>query len=368
MYTRNIIIALVLLVALLSSCGQKDTVEFNNQKLPELTPILVETKVAGNQSSNGLEVLSGRIEAKNKATVSARMMGYVTSLNLNVGDKVVKGQKILTIKNNELPAKRTQIEAGIAEANAALQNVKINYDRMKILWEQESVTQKDWDDISAQYEMSKAKLNSAQSMRSEINEVIAYTSVTAPISGIISAKMINMGDLVNPGVPLMTIEGNQIYEVVTNISDAFVSRIKKGAVMDVELKSLGKHVKAYVTEISPSAVNTGGQFPIKAELKLSKEELKDIFPGMYANVYLDLSETSPQNTSSVLIVDKSALFQRGQLTGLYTVSNQGTAMLRWVRTGKDFGDAVEIVTGLVPGEEYIVSDITQLIDGTPVQK
>lgn len=89
---------------------------------------------------------------------------------------------------------------------------------------------------------------------------------------------------------------------------------------------------------------------------------------MYANVYLDLSETSPQNTSSVLIVDKSALFQRGQLTGLYTVSNQGTAMLRWVRTGKDFGDAVEIVTGLVPGEEYIVSDITQLIDGTPVQK
>jgi RND family efflux transporter MFP subunit len=285
-----------------------------------------------------------------------------------VGDRVVKGQKILTLKNNELPAKRAQIDAGIAEATVALQNVKVNYDRMKVLWEQESITRKDWDDISAQYQMMKAKVNAAESMRHEIDEVITYTTVTAPISGVISNKMINMGDLVNPGVPLMTIEGDQIYEVVTSVSDAQISHIKKGMLLDVEIKSLGQHLSAVVSEISPSAVNTGGQFSLKAELKLNKEERKNIFPGMYANVYIDLPDNTSTHKTSLLMVDKSALVQRGQLTGLYTVSNQGTAMLRWVRTGKDFGDAVEIVTGLAPGEEYIVSDLSQLVDGTPVQK
>lgn len=368
MNTRLIIISSILATILLSSCGQKHPADNLTPAVTARSPITVTTKKAGSQSSNGTEVLSGKIEAQDKATVSARMMGYVTSLNLEVGDRVVKGQKILTLKNNELPAKRSQIEAGITEAKVALQNVKANYDRMKALWEQESITRKDWDDISAQYEMMKAKVNAAESMRHEIDEVISYTTVTAPMSGVISGKMINLGDLVNPGVPLMTIEGDQTYEVVTSVSDAQISRIKKGMSLDVEIKSLGQHRKAVVSEISPSAVNTGGQFTLKAQLQLNNEERKNIFPGMYANVNIDLPDLSTAPKTSMLIVDKSALIQRGQLTGLYTVSNQGTAMLRWVRTGKDFGDAMEIVTGLAPGEEYIVSDLTQLVDGTPVQK
>ena len=133
--------------------------------------------------------------------------------------------------------------------------------------------------------------------------------------------------------------------------------------LDCEIKSSGKHIEAIVSEISPSAVNTAGQFTIKALLKLNANERKTVFPGMYANVYAKLSADQSVAKASILTVDKAALVRRGQLSGIYTVSGQGTAVLRWVRLGNDYGDAVEIVSGLAVGEEYITSDVTQLMDG-----
>lgn len=366
MNTIKILFLLSIALLFATSCGE-ESADVHSQNIPTREPITVMTKVAGNQSTNAPDIFSGKIQAKDKATVSARMMGYVTALNVDIGDRVSVGQTILSIKNNELPAKRGQIDASINEAKAALRNVKVNYDRMKILWEQESITRKEWDDISAQYDMMKAKVEGAQAMRTEIDEVIAYTRVAAPISGVVTAKMINSGDLVNPGVPLMTIESNRGYEVATFVSDGQISHIKKGMSIDVEIKPLGKRVKAIVSEISPSSINSGGQFGVIADLKLDAAEVKNVFPGMYANVYMDLPSSTNQATATKLMIDKSALVERGQLVGIYTVSNQGTALLRWVRTGKETGNEIEIVSGLIAGEEYIISNIDQLEDGVPVR-
>ncbi|MBT8220079.1 MAG: efflux RND transporter periplasmic adaptor subunit [Bacteroidia bacterium] len=362
------IIFIVVITSILGliACSDHTDEHAPTKTVYDLEPIQVSTMDVGSQVQDARSTLSGVIQSKNKATVSARMMGYVTSLTADVGDRVRAGQTILTLRNNELPAKRAQVNAGIAEAEAALKNVKINYDRMKILWEQESITRKEWDDISAQYDMMKAKVAGARSKQTEIDEIIALTRVNAPISGVVTAKMINKGDLVNPGIPLMSIEGNQGYEVISYVSDNQIGSIKKDMQLDCYVNALDKTVKAKITEISPSSVNTGGQFAIKAALMLSPQDQKLVFPGMYANVYAPVPTTAQK--TSCITVEKSALFNRGQLTGIYVVSNQNTALLRWIRVGKDFGDRVEIVSGLAPGEEYIVSDLSLLQDGIPVSK
>lgn len=366
MNSLKILFLLSIAGLILTSCGQAS--ENNKIKIASRSPISVSTEIANSQSADNMEILSGKIQAKNKATVSAQMMGYVSSLKVKIGDKVKAGQTILTIKNNELPAKRNQINASINEANASLKNVKINYDRLKVLWEQQSITRKEWEDISTQYEMMKAKVEGATSMRNEVDQVIAKTIVTTPISGVVTTKLINQGDLVNPGVPLMTIESNNQYEVATNISDKYISQIKKGMSVNVEIEPLGKQLKAIISEISPSALNTGGQFGILADLILDNDDLKNIFPGMYANVFVKVSDRINEKTNSNIMIDKSALITRGQLVGLYTVSQQGTALLRWVRTGKESGNKIEIVSGLNAGEEYITSNIDQLVDGVPISK
>lgn len=329
-------------------------------------PIKVTTHTVGTHSSAAGSVLSGTIRSKSMATLSARMMGYITSISADVGDRVRAGQTILSIRSNDLKAQQAQATAMLAEAEAALQNMKVNYDRMKALWEQESITRKEWDDISTQYQMMLARVEAAIQKRNEINEVISFSTVKAPIAGVVTAKMINKGDLVNPGVPLMTIDGTQGYEVTTYVSDHQISAVKMGMMVGCRIQSLDKVVQAKVTEISPSAVNTGGQFAIKAALQLSAEDQNAVFPGMYAGVIADLPGYSDQ--VSYTTVEKSAVIERGQLTGIYTVSNQGTALLRWLRVGKDFGDRVEVVSGLTDGEEYIVSDLTDITDGIPVKK
>jgi len=366
MNTRLFSLMILLVLGGLTSCGDKTAEQQSTDTIYNAEPVKVTTQQVGTQITNTITVLSGNIQSKNKATVSARMTGYVTQLNVNVGDKVSVGQTIIKIENNELPAKRAQVLANIAEAEAAQKNVKINYDRMKALWEKESITRKEWDDISSQYEMVKAKVTAAREMYNEVNAIVALTSIKAPISGVITSKMINMGDLVNPGVPLMSIEGNKGYEVVTYVSDNQISAMKLGMILDCHIKAIDKNIKAKVTEISPSAVNTGGQFVVKAALHLSPSEKNVVFPGMYANVQVDLPTVT--NQTNRITIEKSALIERGQLTGIYTVSNQNTALLRWIRVGKDLGGRVEVVSGLKQGEEYVVGDLSNLVDGIPVTK
>lgn len=364
MNTRILLFSFSFFALGLAACQEEPAVKSATEIASTLAPVEVLTKQAGGDAQAGTTLLSGTIQSQNEAVVSARMMGYVTLLGAEIGDKVQAGQTLIRIENNELPAQRAQAAAGLAEAEAALKNVKLNYDRVKALWEKESVTRREWDDIAAQYEMTQAKVEGARQMKNELDAVAGRTIVKAPISGVLASKSISMGDLVNPGVPLMTIEGNKGLEVVTYVSDQQINAIKTGMTLDCSIDALGKNFKAVVSEIAPSAVNTGGQYAVKASLKLSAEERQLVRSGMYANVLLPIAQTT--SSAKVATVAKSAIVERGQLKGIYTVSNQNTALLRWIRTGRDFGNEVEVVSGLSLGEAYIVSDLSVISDGRPV--
>jgi RND family efflux transporter MFP subunit len=362
---KNRLYYLVFIIGFLtvSSCSNQEEHKEATASVFDQEPISVSTKIAGRQQSTTGTVLSGNIISKDQATVSARMSGYVKSLKVKVGDKVLKGQTILSLNSQELPAKRAQAQAGVKQAEAGLENVKVNYDRMEALWEKSSITRKEWDDISTQYKMAQAKLEGAQQMYNEVNQILGLTNVKSPISGVVTNKMINDGDLVNPGTPLLTVENDKSFEVLTYVSDYQLAHVKKGIKVTCEIKALNKNVSAVITEVAPSASNTGGQYAVKASLNLDKEDLQKVSSGMYTNVIVDLPMDSASKT---ICVSKSALFERGQLTGVYTISKQNTALLRWVRLGKDLGDRFEVVSGLQDGEKYIIDTPVGLVDGIPV--
>ena len=362
---KNQFYFLLLMIGILSitACSSAEHQESAGESLFDQEPISVTTKIAGQQKTAAGTVLSGNIISKEEATVSARMSGYVKSLKVKVGDKVSKGQTIMNLNSQELPAKRAQAQAGVRQAEAGLKNVKINYDRMEALWNQSSITKKEWDDIKAQYEMAQAQLEGAQQVYNEVNQIVGLTSVKSPISGVVTNKVINNGDLVNPGTPLLTIENDQSFEVLTYVSDVQLTHIKKGAKVNCQIQALKKDIPAVISEIAPSANGTGGQYAIKATLNLDKSDLHKVSSGMYANVIIDLPFDFESRS---LYVPKEALFQRGQLTGIYTISKQNTALLRWVRTGKNLGDQIEIVSGLQDGEKYIIDLPSGLVDGIPV--
>ncbi len=340
------------------SCGEKESTENVEQ---ETLKVVVSTPSTNN--AGGFVSASGKIEAENSADISTRMMGYVTKVHVQVGQKVKQGQLLMNIKNTDLLAKKAQVEAGVLKATAGYNNAKKDYDRFVSLFEQKSASQKELDDMTSRFEMAKAELEGAKQMRNEVMAQFSYSNITAPFSGVVTNTFIKEGDMANPGMPLVSVEGTSKLQVTAMVSEGDITAIKKGMPAKVLIKSMNKEVTGKVSEVSLSAKNTGGQYLVKIDLD---ESDPSILSGMFVNVQFPVEKSEETTQKDIVLVPKSVLIQKGQLTGIYTIGTGNVAILRWLRTGEVYGDKVEILSGLSSDEQYIVSAEGKLFNGAKV--
>jgi RND family efflux transporter MFP subunit len=356
------ITTLILSALFLTSCGGESKKEI----APE-TPITVRVSGTTENDNSPFVTASGKIESQKSASLSTRMMGYITKVHVKMGQKVTEGQTLVSINNTDLQAKKAQVDASILQATAGFNNAKKDYERFKALFSQQSASQKELDDMTSRYEMAKAGLEGAKQMRNEVMAQFSYSNITAPFSGEVTNTFVKEGDMANPGMPLVSLEGNGLMQVTAMVSEGDITSIKNGMPVTVLVKSSNQQIKGKVSEISGSATNTGGQFLVK--INLDKTE-KNILSGMFVNVQFPIekpkAKTENSNAKSdMVLVPESALIKKGQLTGIYTVNND-VAILRWIRTGKSFGDQVEVLSGLSLDEKYIVSAEGKLYNGLKV--
>lgn len=347
-------------ILIVVSCGKDKKEGINNEPA-----IVVKTSGASLDNHNPFVTASGKIEAMNSANVSTRMMGYVTKVYVKVGQKVSAGQLLVSINNTDLQAKKAQVDASILQATAAFNNAKKDYDRFTALFNQQSASQKELDDMTSRYEMAKAALAGAKQMRNEVLAQFSYANITAPFSGEVTNTFVKEGDMANPGMPLVTVEGASQLQVTAMVSESDITAIKNGMNVKVLIKSTNQEVAGRVVEVSGSAKNTGGQYLVKINLNAQN---KNILPGMFANIQFPV-ENKNRNIASVtdkVLVPKSALVEQGQLTGIYTVGTGNVAILRWLRIGKTFGDQVEVLSGLSSNDQFIVSAEGKLYNGAKV--
>jgi RND family efflux transporter MFP subunit len=357
---KKIITVVTIASLILTSCGSDKKENVTN--LPA-----VSVQVSGNtENSNRTYITaSGKIESENSANLSTRMMGYVTKVNVKVGQNVSAGQLLVSINNTDLQAKKAQVDASITQATAGYNNAKKDYDRFVNLFAQQSASQKELDDMTARYEMAKAGLEAAKQMRNEVMAQFSYSNITAPFSGTVTNTFVKEGDMANPGMPLVSIEGASRLQVTAMVSESDISNVKNGMPVKINVKSLNKEVTGKVSEVSLSAKNTGGQYLVKVTLdKMDKQ----ILSGMFVNVQFPTAKKEVTAVKSdVVMIPESALVRQGQLSGIYTIGNDNVAILRWLRIGKTFGNQVEVLSGLTADEQYIVSAEGKLFNGAKVQ-
>ena len=354
--------ALLMLFVLAIGCSGPQKNDEANEK-----PILVVAATSSTTDTGFTLKASGKLVAQNKANVSTRMMGYITRMQVQVGQAVTAGQMLVNISNNDIVAKGGQVNAQIAQAQAALNNAKKDYDRFLNLYNSQSATAKELDDMRTRYEMAKATVDAGRQMKSEVNAQYAYTNISAPISGVITQVYAKQGDMANPGMPLLTIESPGMLQAEVPVQEEDITSIKKGMKVLMIKKSSGGQMNGVVSEISLSAVSTGGQYMVKINLEKPDANL---LPGMIVQVQFPVERNSknyPAAQNSHITVPQSALVHQGQLTGIYTISQSGTAILRWIRTGNTFGNEVEVLSGLSADERVIVSAEGKLYNGVKVQ-
>ncbi|MEM8521702.1 efflux RND transporter periplasmic adaptor subunit [Flavobacterium sp. PL12] len=348
----------LLAVILLASCNSE-----KKQEIVKEPAIAVKVSGLSENSNSPFVTASGKIEAKNSANLSTRMMGYVTKVHVQVGQKVHAGQLLVSINNTDLQAKRAQVDASILQATAGFNSAKKDYDRFVNLFKMQSASQKELDDMTARYEMAKAGLEGAKQMRNEVMAQFSYSNITAPFAGVVTNTFIKQGDMANPGMPLVSVEGASKLQVLAMVSENDIAEITKGMPVSVLVKSSNEKLSGKVSEVSISATNTGGQYLVKVDLDKTDAI---VLSGMFVNVQFPIANKANTSKSEVILVPESALVKQGQLTGIYTIGTGNVAILRWLRVGKNFGDQVEVLSGLSADEQYIVSADGKLYNGVPV--
>ena len=350
------ITSLIAITLVLNSCGGKD----EKTTAQSATPVKVEVLKVDTNNQGGFLSASGTVSAVKTANLSTRNMGFVDNIYVSVGDKVSQGQLLLSINNTDLQAKQAQVNAQITEATAAFNNAEKDYNRFKNLFADNSASQKELDDITAHYNMAKARLEAANQMKNEVNAQFAYVNIKAPFSGVVTGRFIEKGNMANPGMTLLTVENPEVLEVKTRVPETQISKVKEGMPVTVLIKSLNKSVTAKITEVSASSQQTGGQYLVKAILDNKPEGLKS---GMFATVNFPVESNGVEGA---ILIPVDAVVNRGQLTGVYTVSESNTAILRWLRLGRTYGNEVEVLSGLQNGESLIVNAEGKLYNGVNV--
>ncbi|WP_321289584.1 efflux RND transporter periplasmic adaptor subunit [uncultured Sunxiuqinia sp.] len=351
--TSPFIIALALGI-LISSCGKND-----KQEAVQPAKVAAQIAVAKVKDYPVVHSFSGKLAAEKQSNLSTRMMGQVTRIYARPGQKVKQGDLLLQIRNQDILAKKAQVEANRVEAETAFESAEKDLKRFEALYQSGSASDKEIEDMRSRYQMTKARLEAVNQMEKEVEESLRYASIRAPYSGIITGKFVQEGDMANPGMPLLSIENPSQWKVLARIPESDIGRLALNDSVKVHFNAAdGLELNGVIAEINPSSANTGNQFEAKVLLADNNEQL---YSGMYATVLYE------HGTHPLIMVPKTALVQRGQLVGLYTVSQTGNALLRWVKTGKTHEDSIEILSGLTDGESYIQISNGKLFDGALVE-
>ncbi|MGM0546556.1 MAG: efflux RND transporter periplasmic adaptor subunit [Bacteroidota bacterium] len=347
--------AFVVLTLVGVACSSSDESEMEQDQ-----PISVVTQTADLVQGTESHRFSGTVTSDRTINMSTKVMGRITQLDVEEGDFVEKGDVLIRIKDDNLQAQKRQIESSLIEAKAGLQNVETNYNRMKNLYDQESATKKELDDISTEYEMAKAKVQTLESKLQEIEDMLDYTLLTAPFDGYVVSKMASEGDMAGPGQPIIAFEQEDMMKIKVTVPESEISLFSLNDTVSVDIKAAGyNNAGGVVANINQSGNRGSRQFSVEIMLPELAED-SGVKSGMFAEVGLTTDK------DRAIVVPQSAIIERGQLTGIYTLNDDSEVVLRWVRIGDTSGDNVEVLSGLSEGESFVASVDQRLREGQKV--
>jgi membrane fusion protein, multidrug efflux system len=297
-------------------------------------------QVATSRVADQVEIM-GTLQAAQNAVISSRISGNITAIEVSPGSRVTKDDLLLRIRADE-------ISAQLQQARAQLDQASRNLDRERKLLAQKAATAEAVKSLEDALKVAQANFR-------EANTMMGYTNVMAPFDGIITRKMVDVGDLATPAKPLLHIENENNLQVMADISETLVTHLSLGTRMDIKVPAAQLEISGLVVEISPVADPRTRTVPIKIDIEMEKH----LRSGQFARVIL------PGNEVETVLVPRESISSFGQMERVF-IAVENTARLRLVRTGKQYSQGVEILSGLNPGDLLIIQETDRLKDGRPI--
>jgi RND family efflux transporter MFP subunit len=336
------LILILFTVFLNYNCGKKAEDKTAEKTLTQLDTVAVKIVKAGLSDIRLVKTFTGTLEGEEQANIVSKIPERITVIKVRVGDNVKAGQILILLDKTGASSQFYQAQAGFLNAEKEL-------NRMKALFEGGAVSQQMYDGTKTSYDVAKANFDGAK------NSV----ELTSPISGVVTAINPNIGDIANPGVPLITVASIGRMKVLFDAGEEDVSGF-----------AIGQKTEIY-TELRPEVIQKGtiSQISKSASVESRSFEIRAVFvntadrwfkPGMFCRVQVEL-----RNKKAVLSIPNAAITILQNNSSIFVISD-GKATLRKVETGITDGKITEIMSGIKEGEQVATLGINNLKDGSCV--
>ncbi len=306
-------------------------------------PVAVTVVTVKPETIDSIVTAAGALTSRNTSVLSSKVMGRVESLSVQEGDQVNAGKLLLRIDSGEITAQAIQ-------AQAAYNNAKLHYDRIKSLYGVKASTQMEMDHAMLDLETAQAGLKAAKAMES-------YTMITAPISGQIVEKRINVGEMAMPGQPVLKIEDNRNLRLEVTVREKDILHIQPGEQVKVRIDAMpGKDISGTVSLVVPAADVRTHSFVVKVDIPTGK----GLITGMYGKAIFSIGRRE------AVMVPKEAVVAISGVTGVYLVGDAGQALFQMVQLGEERDGTVEVLAGLKDGDRVVTDQQSGRIDGRKV--
>jgi len=370
--------SIVLSALILSSCAQSESADLDAKKkklgkykveVQELEQKIknLEIEIASLEpsSNNGLKTrlvkvdtlqtstfehfieVQGTVDSDENIYVSPEMNGVITSIYVKEGDKVTRGKSMAQLESGALTN-------SLQEARTALGLATTTYEKQKRLWDQNIGSE-------IQYLQAKTNMEAMQSRVKAIESQLNMTRIKSPISGTVDLVNVKLGEMASPGMSGIRVVNLDKMKVVAMISETYMTRVKKGDEVSINLPDAGLDLLAKVTFVS-QVVNPANR-SFKVEVALSNKD-KVLKPNMIAKIKI-----KDEKLDNAMVVESNLIQRVGNQSYIMVAETQNSSIIarrREITTGMEYNGRTVVLTGISFGDLIIISGQNEIVDGQPL--
>ncbi|MCC8199851.1 MAG: efflux RND transporter periplasmic adaptor subunit [Tannerellaceae bacterium] len=321
--------------AILASCsgGEKQEIV----EVVEKPQVRVET--VHTQDVDQIQEFTATVEANITNNIAPQTAGIrIKKVLVEVGDRVRQGQKLAEMDN-----------ANLVQAKIQLDNLEVEFNRIDELYKIGGASKSDWD----------ARKTSLDVARTSYDNLIENTQLLSPISGIVTARNYDSGD-VYASNPVYVVEQIQPVKLIVHVSESYFTRIKKGDNVDVRLDVYGDEVfQGKIHLIHPTIDASTRTFSVEIHIPNTNEWIR---PGMFARVTMNFG-----TENRVVIPDQAIVKQTGSGERFVYVYENGHVVFHLAELGRRMGNRYEVISGVSDGAQVLVTGHNRITNGMEVE-
>jgi multidrug efflux pump subunit AcrA (membrane-fusion protein) len=394
MRSKVLLIVLFAGLASFTACGEKQTRMESSRDAVAVSVIPAE-----HRSVPVVVEVPGTVQPRDRIGLASQINGFVREMRVRAGDRVKPGQILAILDARDASNQKAAAQSAVDEATAALDEARRGreaavqmraasqasldlaeqtFNRFQALFNSKSVSPQEMDEVRTRRDAARAELASRGSMVAAAEDrvkqaearvsqaeaqagradvLVSYTRITASSAGVVALRAADEGAAIFPGSPLLVIESTGRPQVLASIPTEQASVLRTGLELELRHSDTAAPLKGRIAEIVPQSDPGTHSIQFKVDLPADTS----VVVGQYMKLEV------PAGSRNALLIARSAVREKGQLTGVFVVEEGSRARFRLVKTIPYDTEQLEILSGVEPGEKIILRPDNRISDGTPVE-